>query len=216
MKALGYARVSVEDERIENQIAEISAYAKNNGIELMKIFTDVGVSGSKPALEREGFKSLMQASELLDVKTIVIYDLTRLGRDLFDLVTTYKTLLEKGYNVLFVKHPELNVTQSSPIGEALRKALLVLLGAVAELERAFIRERTVSGLARAKAQGVKLGRKPADIPVELVKRYLKMGATKKFIYAKLVEDGFLRYKEKGVERVMSYDWFLKRMKKEGL
>jgi len=62
---------------------------------------------------------------------MVVYDLTRLGRDLFDLIETYKKLLEGGFNVLFVKHPELNARPDSPIGEALRKALLTILGVMA-------------------------------------------------------------------------------------
>lgn len=178
----------------------------------MKVFTDVGVSGSKPVLEREGFKKLLEAARLLDVKTIIVYDLTRLGRDLFDLVETYKKLLEKEYIVLFVKHPELNAKPDSPIGEALRKALLTILGVVAELERAFIRERTIQGMLRAKKQGKHVGRKPVEIPLDITKRYLRMGLTKKAIYELLVEQGYLRYIEKGQTKILSYDRFVKRLK----
>jgi len=181
-------------------------------LELLRIFQDVGVSGSKPAFEREGFKQLLQASKLLDVKTIVIYDLTRLGRDLFDPVETYKKLLEEGYNILFVKHPELNAKPDSPIGEALRKALLTVLGIVAELERAFIRERTKAGMLRAKREGKHIGRKPVEIPLDKVKKYLKMGLSKKDVYNLLVSQGFLRYSEKGKKKVLSYDRFIKRLK----
>ena len=85
-KALGYARVSISEEHIENQIQAIEEFCKANGLELLKVFRDVGVSGSKPAFEREGFKQMLEACKLLDIKTIVIYDLTRLGRDLVDLI----------------------------------------------------------------------------------------------------------------------------------
>jgi len=214
VKALGYARVSVESENIENQVEAIKDFCRANGLDLLKVFTDVGVSGSKPAFEREGFKQLIEVSKLLGVKTIVIYDLTRLGRDLFDLIETYKKLLEEDYNVLFVKHPELNAKPDSPLGEAIRKAILTVLGVVAELERAFIRERTKAGLERAKRMGKRLGRKPVEIPLDLVKRYLRMGLKKKAIYELLVAQGYLRYREKGVERVLSYDRFIKRLKRE--
>ncbi|MEM2499994.1 MAG: recombinase family protein, partial [Sulfolobales archaeon] len=107
-RAIGYARVSLESENIENQVLEIEKFAGSQGFEVVEVFKDVGVSGSKPALEREGFKQMLEASKLLNTKTIICYDLTRLGRDLFDLVNTYKFLLEQGYTVLFVKHPELN------------------------------------------------------------------------------------------------------------
>lgn len=216
MRALGYVRVSLASENPENQAQAIEEYCRANGLELLKIFQDVGVSGSKPALEREGFKALLEASRLLDVKTIVIYDLTRLGRDLFDLIETYKELLEEGYNILFVKHPELNARPDSPIGEAVRKALLTVLGVVAELERAFIRERTRAGLERARREGKRLGRRPVEIPMDLVKRYLRMGLSKKAIYQLLVEQGYLQYREKGVVRTLSYDRFVKRLKAMGL
>ena len=131
MKAFGYARVSIPEERVENQVQAIKEFCKQQGLDLLKVFVDVGVSGAQPAFEREGFKQLLEASRLLGVKTIVIYDLTRLGRDLFDLIETYRKLLAGGYTVLFVKHPELNAKPDSPIGESLRKALLTVLGVVA-------------------------------------------------------------------------------------
>ena len=214
LRAFGYARVSIPEERIENQIRAIEEFCRANNIELLKVFTDIGVSGSKPALERDGFRQLLDAARLLDVRTIVVYDLTRLGRDLFDLINTYRYLLENGFTVLFVKHPELNAKPDSQIGEALRRALLTILGIVAELERAFIRERTRAGMARAKAEGKHVGRKPVEIPIELVKKYIRMGLSKKDIYQLLVDQGYLRYTEKGVEKILSYDRFVKRLRKE--
>ncbi len=213
MRALGYARVSLPEERVENQVHSIEEFCRQHGFELLKVFQDIGVSGARPAFERDGFRQLIEATRLLDVKTIVVYDLTRLGRDLFDLIETYKKLLEDGYNVLFVKHPELNARPDSPIGEALRKALLTILGVVAELERAFIRERTRAGMLRAKREGKRIGRPPVEIPMDLVRKMLKAGLSKKSIYKFLASQGYLRYKEKGAERVLSYDRFLKRLKK---
>jgi len=216
LKALGYVRVSLPEEDPRNQEVAIEEFARRNGLELLKIFRDVGVSGSKRAFEREGFRQLVDAARLLDIKTIIVFDLTRLGRDLFDLIETYRTLLERGFTVLFVKHPELNAQPGSPIGEALRRALLVLLGIVAEMERAFISERTKAAMERARAEGRQLGRRPVEIPVELVKKYMRQGLPKTVIYKLLVAEGYLRYKEKGEERVLSYDRFLKRLKQLGL
>jgi DNA invertase Pin-like site-specific DNA recombinase len=215
MKAFGYARVSTPNERIENQIHAIEEFCNAKKIALIKVFVDIGISGAKPAFERDGFKQLLKASELLDVKTIVIYDLTRLGRDLFDLIETYRKLLENGYNILFVKHPELNASHDSPIAESLRKALLTILGVVADLERAFIRERTIAGMQRARQEGKHVGRKPVEIPLEIVQKHLKRGIPKKAIYEFLVDQGYLRYRVKGQERVLSYDRFVKRLKALG-
>jgi DNA invertase Pin-like site-specific DNA recombinase len=218
MLAVGYARVSLEGEDVENQIKAIEDYAKANGIELIGVFKDVGVSGAKPALEREGFRQMLAAlANMPAVKAVIIYDISRLGRDMMDVVETYRYLTEKlGLSVMFVKHPELNVVQGTPLGEAIRKATLALLGIAAEIERALISERTRTGLARARAQGRHVGRRGAEIPVEEVREYLKLGLSKKSIYRILVKQGKLRYIEKGQERVLSYNWFLQRLKKLGM
>jgi len=218
MLAVGYARVSTEAEDVGNQVKAIEDYAKANGIELIGVFKDVGVSGAKPALEREGFRQMLAAlANMPAVKAVIIYDISRLGRDMMDVIETYRHLTERlGLSVLFVKHPELNVVQGTPLGEAIRKATLALLGIAAEVERALISERTKAGLARAKAQGRHVGRKGVEVPAAEVKEYLAMGLTKKAVYKLLVKQGRLRYVEKGQEKVLSYNWFLQRLKKLGM
>jgi len=209
--------VSLEGEDINNQVHAIEEYAKTNNLTLVGVFKDVGVSGAKPALEREGFRQLLTALESMPaIKTIIVFDITRLGRDVLDVMDTYKYLTEKGYNILFVKHPELNVVQNSPLGEAIRKATLALLSVTAEIERALISERTRSALARAKAMGKHIGRRGTQIPIDVVKQYLSMGLTKKAIYRLLVQQGLLRYQERGVVKVLSYNQFLVRLKSMGL
>jgi DNA invertase Pin-like site-specific DNA recombinase len=65
--AVGYARVSREDEDIENQVHAIEDYAKTNNLTLVGVFKDVGVSGAKPVLEREGFRQSLTALESMTV-----------------------------------------------------------------------------------------------------------------------------------------------------
>ena len=209
--------MSLEGEDIENQVHAIEDYAKTNNLTLVGVFKDVGVSGAKPALEREGFRQLLTALESMPaIKTIIVFDITRLGRDVLDVMETYKLLTERGYNILFVKHPELNVIQSTPLGEAIRKATLALLSVTAEIERALISERTRSALARAKAMGKHIGRRGTQIPIDVVRQYLSMGLTKKAVYRLLVQQGLLRYSERGTVRVLSYNQFLQRLKALGL
>ena len=218
MLAVGYARVSTEAEDVENQVKAIEEYAKASGIELIGVFKDIGVTGAMPAMEREGFKAMLNAlANMPMVKAVIIYDISRLGRDMMDVIETYRHLTERlGLSVMFVKHPELNVVQGTPLGEAIRKATLALLGIAAEVERALISERTKAGLARARAQGRHVGRRGAEVPVEEVKEYLAMGLSKKSIYKILVKEGKLKYIEKGQERVLSYNWFLQRLKQLGM
>jgi len=211
------SRISLETEDIENQVHAIEDYAKTNGLTLVGVFRDIGVSGSKPAMERDGFKQMLSALESMPaIRTIIVFDITRLGRDMLDVMDTYKYLTEKGYNILFVKHPELNVIQSTPLAEAIRKATLAMLSVTAEIERALISERTKSALARAKAMGKHIGRRGTQIPIDVVKQYLSMGLTKKAVYRLLVQQGLLRYQERGMVRVLSYNQFLVRLKSMSL
>ena len=213
--AVGYARVSREDENIENQVFEIQRFAEQNGITLVGVFRDVGVSGAKPTMEREGFKQMLNVLESLPtVRTIIVLDLTRLGRDMIDVLNTYKYLTERGYDILFVKHPELNITQASPLGETIRKAIIAVLSIVAEMERAFIRERTKIAIARAKAQGKRVGRPPAvELPLDRIQELLNNGLSLYDIYKTLKNEGYLRYRDKqGRERVLSYSQFYHRTK----
>jgi DNA invertase Pin-like site-specific DNA recombinase len=212
--AVGYTRVSLEDENIENQVYEVQRFAEQNNITLVGIFKDIGVSGAKPTMEREGFKQMLNVLESLPaVRTIIVLDLTRLGRDMIDVLNTYKYLTEKGYDILFVKHPELNVVQASPLGETIRKATLALLGIAAEMERAFIRERTKSALARAKAQGKRIGRPLAvELPIDKVQELLDKGLTLYDVYKELKQEGYLKYRDKqGREQVLTYSQFHRRL-----
>jgi hypothetical protein len=64
--------------------------------------------------------------------------------------------------------------------------------------------------------GKHVGRRGTEIPVAEVREYLKLGLSKKSIYRILVKQGKLRYREQGQEKVLSYNWFLQRLKKLGM
>jgi hypothetical protein len=65
--AVGYARVSFEGEDIGNQMHAIEDYAKANNLTLVGVFKDIGVSGARPAMERDGLKQLLTALEFMTV-----------------------------------------------------------------------------------------------------------------------------------------------------
>ena len=78
--------------------------------------------------------------------------LDRLGRDAIDVLQTVKHLAERGIKVVVLQLGNANLT--APAG----KLLLSMLAAVAEMERDLLIERTQAGLARAKTEGITLGR----------------------------------------------------------
>jgi len=159
VRAVGYVRVSLEDENPENQKYAIESYCRDRGIMLMGVFMDVGVSGGMPALERPGFRKMLEFCERENVKTIIVYDITRLGRDCFDLVATVYTLINRGFYIIFIEDPELSIDPAlDEVELARRKAMFMIKAVSSELERAFIRRRTKQALRRAWLQGKNIGR----------------------------------------------------------
>ncbi len=215
MKALGYIRVSLNEEHPENQEIALKEFCERNGIELLKVFRDVGVSGAEPALQRPNFKKLLQAAELMDIKTIVVFDLTRIGRDIFDVINTLKYLYDKGFNILFVKHPELNLNNTdSYVARTMRRALVALLASFAEMERSFIRERTKQGMERARREGKHIGRPPIPFPVDKVRQLLAQGKTIKDTWRYLKETGEICRQVRETKQIecMAYETFRRKVK----
>ena len=89
---------------------------------------------------------------LSDGDTLIVAELSRLGRNMFEVISIINDLSEKGVKVVFVRQPELSTAGPH------RKLLLAIYSYFAEAERDFISVRTKQGLAAAKASGKKLGR----------------------------------------------------------
>ena len=120
-------------------------------------FVDRGVSGAKdrrPALDR-----LIREARRRRFDVLVCWRLDRLGRSLKHLVTLLDELQVLG--VAFVSLQE-GIDATTPAG----KLQMHILAAIAEFERARIAERVRAGLARARANGRRLGQKPVHIPIE--------------------------------------------------
>ena len=156
MRAAIYARVSTVEQEPENQLQELRAYSEVRGWTAVE-YTDKGVSGSKdrrPALDQMLADAMRRRFDV-----VVCWRLDRLGRNLRHLVTLIEELQSLG--VAFVSLGE-GIDFSTPAG----KLQLHILAALAEFERGRIRERVLAGLHRAKAQGRRLGRPKAVVPVD--------------------------------------------------
>jgi putative DNA-invertase from lambdoid prophage Rac len=108
------------------------------------------ISGKVHASQRPQFKALL--GQIRNGETLVVSKLDRLGRDAQDVGATIKSLALRSIKVIVLQLGNLDLT--APAG----KLMLNMLGAVAEMERDLLVERTQSGLARAKAAGKTLGR----------------------------------------------------------
>jgi putative DNA-invertase from lambdoid prophage Rac len=148
MAIFGYGRVSTNQQTTDNQKLEL----ENAGFKIDYWFTDNGVSGKVCAIQRSEFSRLI--SQIRDGETLVVSKLDRLGRDAVDVLQTVRNLADRNIQVIVLQLGKTDL--SSPTG----KLLLTMLTAVAAMERDLLIERTQAGLARAKAEGKVLGRKP--------------------------------------------------------
>ena len=160
MRAAIYARVSTADQTCENQLIDLRRYCAARGWDATE-YVDTGVSGAKE--RRPALDQLMTDARRRKVDTVVVWRLDRFGRNLRHLITAIEELNAAG--VSFVSMGE-NIDTASPTG----RLLLGIMGSFAEFERERIRERIHAGLARARRQGQKLGRKRQRIPASDLQR----------------------------------------------
>ena len=150
-----YVRVSTDHQTIRNQERELRAVAERHGWEIVATFKDEGISGAKGRDERPGLDKLLQAVARKEFDLVAAWSVDRIGRSLVDLVGTLQELHAKHVD-LYLHQQGIDTT--TPGG----KAMFQMMGVFAEFERSMLRERVNAGLARARAEGIQLGR-PAEI-----------------------------------------------------
>jgi DNA invertase Pin-like site-specific DNA recombinase len=157
MTAALYARVSTADQTCENQLMELREYCQARSWTIAREFIDQGVSGSKD--RRPALDALVSDAKRRRFDVVVCWRLDRLGRNLRHLVILLEELQTLGIG--FVSLGE-GIDLATPAG----RLQLHILAALAEFERARIQERIRAGLARARAQGRRLGRPKGRVPLE--------------------------------------------------
>lgn len=153
-RVFAYCRVSTADQTPDNQVLEIQAAGFQ--LEPRRVIAET-VSGSTPAMERQGFRKLIDRLDWDDV--LIVTKLDRLGRNAMDVRATVERLAEMNVRVHCLALGGVDLT--SPAG----KMTMAVIAAVAEFERDLLVERTKAGLSRAIAQGKRLGR-PSRLSAE--------------------------------------------------
>jgi len=146
MKVAIYVRVSTQEQILENQINPLIEYAKRMGWEY-ELFQEKESTRKTRPVQWELYNNLLKKK----YDGLLIYKFDRWARSTKELIEHIERLIDKGIQV--VSYSE-NIDLSTSMG----KAFLTIISAFAQLERDIIRERTLAGLARARAQGKKLGR----------------------------------------------------------
>jgi DNA invertase Pin-like site-specific DNA recombinase len=154
-----YLRVSTSRQDTDNQRRELEAVAKRSGWQVVRVFEDAGISGSKGRDKRPGLDAMMKAVNAKEFDLVAAWSVDRLGRSLTDLLGILQQLHDKHVD-LFLHQQGLDTSTTAG------KAMFQVLAVFAEYERAIIRERVNAGLARAREKGKTLGRRKVKAAVE--------------------------------------------------
>jgi len=149
-RAAIYTRVSTVDQNHQTQLYDLRQMAEQRGYRIVEEFTDV-ISGAKA--RRPGLDNMMRDARRGKFDVVLVWASDRIARS----VTHFLSVLDElnRLNVEYVSFRE-NLDTGGPLG----RAVVIIVGAVAELERNLIIERVRAGMRRAKLEGRHIGRKP--------------------------------------------------------
>ncbi len=146
-----YLRVSTGGQSVANQRLELEDMAERAGWTIVEAYQDKGISGANGRNGRPELDRMLNDATRRRFKKLMVWDLSRLGRSLRDLISITDQFQELGID-LYVHKDAIDT------GTASGRLFFHIVGAIGEFERERIRERINAGLARAKAEGTKLGR----------------------------------------------------------
>ena len=192
---IGYARVSKADGSQTTDLQRDALLAE--GVQEEHIYED-HASGKKD--DRPGLNNCLKA--LREGDTLIVWKLDRLGRDLHHLVNTVHNLIAKNIGLKVLTGHGAAIDTTTPTG----KLIFGIFAALSEFEREMIKERTLAGMASARARGRKGGRpyKMTQAKLRLAMASLgqletkigplckELGITKQTLYRHLAPNGDLR------------------------
>jgi DNA invertase Pin-like site-specific DNA recombinase len=152
-RAALYLRVSTVDQHPESQLYDLRQLAQQRGYEIVQEYTDK-ISGAKA--KRPGLDRLMADAHRGRFDVVMVWAFDRLARSVRHFLEVLDEL--NHLNVEFISFRE-NIDTGGPLG----RAMVVIISAIAELERNLIIERVRAGLRRAKLEGIRLGREPLNV-----------------------------------------------------
>jgi site-specific DNA recombinase len=147
-QAIGYIRVSTQDQAtegvsLEAQRAKIAAWCAVNDYDLVALFEDAGISGSRME-NRDGLNAALKAAG--KGTALVAYSISRLARSTRDMLEIAERLERRGADLV-------SLTEKIDTTSAAGRMIFRMLAVMAEFERDVIAERTRSALAHKKSVG---------------------------------------------------------------
>ena len=149
-----YARVSTLDQTTANQLFDLRQMAAQRGFTVIEEYVDHGISGTRarrPALDK-----MMNDARHGRFDIVLVWAADRLARSVKHFVEVLSELDHLG--IAFISFRE-QIDTAGPLG----RAVMIIVSAIAELERSLIVERVRAGMRRARLEGRHIGRRPLDI-----------------------------------------------------
>lgn len=165
-RAALYLRVSTLEQHPETQLHDLKQLAEQRGLEIADVYTDHGISGTRvkrPALDR-----LLADARRGRFQVVAVWASDRLARSTRHFLEVLDELSR--LHIEFISFRE-----NLDTGGALGRALVVIISAIAELERNLIVERVRAGMRRAKLEGRRIGRRPLELDAAAIIRDRKLG-----------------------------------------
>jgi site-specific DNA recombinase len=156
-RAAGYVRVSTEEQvkggvSLDMQRAKITAYAALEGMELVEIVADAGLSGCS-IRNRPGLQRVLEMTQRKDVQAVVVFKLDRLARNTLECLDLSRRFDHAKVSLHSISE---KLDTQSPTG----RFFFVLMASLAEMERALIGERIRAAMQRKKERGESCGNAP--------------------------------------------------------
>lgn len=157
--AVIYARVSSIGDRqnTDRQISDLLDYVKYQNLEISKIYEE-HISGAKKNVERPILQQAIEYCKQNSVSILLVSELSRLGRNAFEVLATVKDLIDSGIN-LFMQKEQLTLLDAEGKPTMFAPIMIATLSTCAQLERENIKFRLNSGRKLYIERGGKLGRK---------------------------------------------------------
>jgi DNA invertase Pin-like site-specific DNA recombinase len=164
-RAVLYMRVSTVDQHPETQLLDLRAMAAQRGYEVVAEFTD-RISGAKA--RRPGLDQLMRDARRGRFEVVLVWASDRIARSTRHFLEVLDELTR--LNIEYISFRE-QIDTGGPLG----RAIVVIIGAIAELERNLIVERVRAGMRRARLEGQRIGRPPVSLDRAAVLRDRQRG-----------------------------------------
>ena len=157
MRTVIYSRVSTQGQDFNRQIDELRAYAISQSWTVDAIFAEK-ISGAKKNDERLELSRMMDYIDAHQVDKVLIWELSRLGRNTIEVLKTIELLNEAKVS-LFIKNYSIETLDADGKLNVMTQFLITILAEIARMERSTIKERMDSGYKQFRSLGGKVGRK---------------------------------------------------------